>query len=201
MSRAKLFTFLSWMFRNRIRPDIGFESSLSQGCIRQRLAHQWQRQKCSSRSTCVDYIDSQRTASPRSVASSSSPARIGPTPDGVPVKITSPGKRVSDCGRKSDNFGYRINHLTGPRTLSHFAILPQLNRQIADLDVGINKRTDRRVGIERFAAAELFFGFLQIAIADIETDGVAKDKIGASLSETFFARLPITMASSVSKSV
>ncbi len=29
-------------------------------------------------------------------ASISSPARIGPTPDGVPVKIKSPGKRVSD---------------------------------------------------------------------------------------------------------
>src|SRR5205823_6987499 len=27
-------------------------------------------------------------------ASSSSPARIGPTPEGVPVKITSPGKSV-----------------------------------------------------------------------------------------------------------
>ena len=29
-------------------------------------------------------------------ASNSSPARMGPTPDGVPVKITSPGIRVSD---------------------------------------------------------------------------------------------------------
>jgi hypothetical protein len=29
-------------------------------------------------------------------ASNSSPARIGPTPEGVPVKITSPGSKVSD---------------------------------------------------------------------------------------------------------
>ena len=70
-----------------------------------------------------------------------------------------------------------INHLTGARSLFHFAILPDLDFKIANINVSINKRPDRRVGVKRLAAPKLFFRFLQITIADVFADGVTKNEI------------------------
>src|SRR5205807_2941855 len=79
--------------------------------------------------------------------------------------------------RERNNLCHRVNHLAGARFLAHFAVLPQFQRQIANIDIGINKRPDWRVSIERFAAPKLLFRLLQVAIADIETDRIAENKV------------------------
>ena len=48
----------------------------------------------------------------------------------------------------ADDFTDRVNHLAGPRFLADFSILAQFDRQIANVDIGINERPDRRVSVE-----------------------------------------------------
>ena len=61
--------------------------------------------------------------------------------------------------------------------------------KVCDIDVRIYKRSDRRVSVERFAATELFFRFLQITIADVFTDGVTENEIERGLNaHTFCGR-------------
>ena len=66
--------------------------------------------------------------------------------------------------------------------------MPELDGQIANIDIGIYKRPYRRVGVERFAAAKLLFGFLQIAIADVEADRVTKNEIERAFRRYIFRR-------------
>ena len=82
---------------------------------------------------------------------------------------------------EGDNLRDGINHLARARLLFHFAILPKRDRQIADIDLGVNEWPDRRVGVERFAARELFLGFLQVAIADVFANRVTENMIERAL--------------------
>jgi hypothetical protein len=41
-----------------------------------------------------------------------------------------------------------INHLTRARLLSHLAILPKFDREIANIDIGIHERPNWRVSVE-----------------------------------------------------
>ena len=61
--------------------------------------------------------------------------------------------------------------------LPNFAVLPQRDRQVRDFHPGVNKRAHRRVGVERFRASELFFGCLEIAVADIFADRITEDML------------------------
>ena len=87
---------------------------------------------------------------------------------------------------KGDDVGDGINHLAGAGTLFHIAILPEGDFKIGHFDTRIDEWSDRGVGVERFAAAELFLGFLQIAITDVFADGVAKNKITRLLDDDIF---------------
>ena len=79
---------------------------------------------------------------------------------------------------EGDDLGDRINHLAGPRFLFHFAVLAQRYFEVADLDFAVNEWSHWRVGVERFTARKLLFGLLQVAIADIEPDGVTENVVG-----------------------
>src|SRR5207244_4742445 len=87
---------------------------------------------------------------------------------------------------KGDDVGDGINHLTGAGALFHFANLPERNFKIGHIDIRIDEWSDRGVGIERFTAAKLFLGFLQVAVADVFADAVAKNKITRLLDTDIF---------------
>ena len=70
-----------------------------------------------------------------------------------------------------------MDHSARARALTQLAVLPQLYRCVAHIGIGINEGSDRRIGVERFAATKLFFLFLQIAIGDIEGDGVTENML------------------------
>src|SRR5205814_5772382 len=71
----------------------------------------------------------------------------------------------------------RIDHSARARALPQLAILPQLERNIAHIHIGINEWPNRRVRIKRFATAKLLFLFLQIAVGNIEADCVTEHMI------------------------
>ena len=73
--------------------------------------------------------------------------------------------------------------------LSRLSVLPKFNREIANIDIGIHKRPERRVGVERFTPAKLFFGLLQIAIADVDPETVAENELRRLLRVHVFCRL------------
>ena len=66
---------------------------------------------------------------------------------------------MSDWLAKETMSRHRINHLAGAGLLFHFAVLPERNLQIARFNLGINKWSDRRVGIEGFARENCFSDF------------------------------------------
>ena len=70
-----------------------------------------------------------------------------------------------------------MDHSARARALAQLTVLPQLHRGIAHIDIGIYEGSDRRVGVERFAATKLLLLFLQIAIGDIEADRVTENVI------------------------
>ena len=70
-----------------------------------------------------------------------------------------------------------MDHSARARALAQFAVLPQLYRSVAHIGIGIYEGTYRCIGVERFAATKLLLLFLQIAIGDIEADGVAENVI------------------------
>src|SRR5437870_13797749 len=70
---------------------------------------------------------------------------------------------------KGNDLPDRINHLTRARLLPHFAVLTQFQRQIANVDIAVNEPADWRVGVERFAAPELFFRLLSITDSHVES--------------------------------
>jgi len=79
-SRAKVFTFLQGHPLSECHFYFAFAAALG----------------CNARSQRALLTRFRSGGQSPICASNSSPARIGPTPDGVPVKITSPGIRVSD---------------------------------------------------------------------------------------------------------
>src|SRR6478609_3030621 len=68
-----------------------------------------------------------------------------------------------------------MDHSARARALAQLAVLPQLYRGVAHIGIGIYEGSDRRVGVERFAATKLLLLFLQIAIGDIEADRVTEN--------------------------
>src|SRR6476620_376360 len=70
-----------------------------------------------------------------------------------------------------------MDHSASARALAQLAVLPQVYRRIAHIGVGVYKRSYRCVRVERFAATKLLLLFLQIAIGDIEADGVTENVI------------------------
>src|SRR6516162_9775197 len=70
-----------------------------------------------------------------------------------------------------------MDHSARARALAQLAVLPQLYRRVAYIDIGVYEGSDRCVRVERFTATKLFLLFLQIAIGDIEADCVTKNMI------------------------
>ena len=70
-----------------------------------------------------------------------------------------------------------MDHSASARALAQLAVLPQLYRRVAHISIGINEGSYRRIGVQRFAATKLLLLFLQIAIGDIEADGVTENVI------------------------
>src|ERR1700745_303609 len=70
-----------------------------------------------------------------------------------------------------------MDHSARAGALGPLAVLPQLYRDIAHIRIGIHEGPDWRIGIERFAATKLLLLFLQIAIGNIEADGVTENAI------------------------
>ena len=70
-----------------------------------------------------------------------------------------------------------MDHQASARALAQLAVLPQLYRRVAHIDVCIYEWPYRCVGVERFAAAKLLLLLLQIAIGDVEADGVTENMI------------------------
>src|SRR5215471_5732865 len=70
-----------------------------------------------------------------------------------------------------------MDHSARARVLAQLAVLPQLYRRVAYIDIGIHKRAYRCIRVERFAATKLLLLFLQIAIGDVEADGVTENMI------------------------
>src|SRR6516225_12247679 len=70
-----------------------------------------------------------------------------------------------------------MDHSARARALTQLAVLPQLYRRVAYIDIGIYEGSDRCVRVERFTATKLSLLFLQIAIGDIEADRVTKNVI------------------------
>ena len=68
-----------------------------------------------------------------------------------------------------------MDHSARARALAQLAVLPQLYRGVAHIGIDIDEGSDRRVGVERFAATKLLLLFLQIAIGDIEADRVTEN--------------------------
>src|SRR5438552_18566763 len=68
-----------------------------------------------------------------------------------------------------------MDHLARARALPQLTVLPQLNRNIANIRIRVHKWSNRRVGVERFTAAKLLLLFLQIAIGDVETERVTEN--------------------------
>src|SRR5262245_24778922 len=54
------------------------------------------------------------------------------------------------------------------------------------MNIRINKWSDRCISVERFATTELLFRFLQIAIANVFTDGVAENEIVRGINAHIF---------------
>jgi len=70
-----------------------------------------------------------------------------------------------------------MDHSACARSLAQLAILPQCYGHIAHIGIGIHEGSYRCIGVERFAATKLLLLFLQIAIGDIEPDGVTENMI------------------------
>ncbi len=70
-----------------------------------------------------------------------------------------------------------MDHSACARALAHFAVLPQLYRNIANVGIRVHEWSDRCVGVERFAAAKLLLLFLQITISNIEAYGVTENVV------------------------
>ena len=70
-----------------------------------------------------------------------------------------------------------MDHSARARALAQLAVLPQLYRGVAHIGIGIHEGSYRCIRVERFAATKLLLLFLQIAIGDIEADGVTENMI------------------------
>src|ERR1700761_1837109 len=79
-----------------------------------------------------------------------------------------------------------MDHSARARALTQLAVLPQIYRGVAHIRIGIYEGSNWRVGVERFAATKLFFLFLQIAISDIEADGVTENVIECIIRADIF---------------
>src|SRR4029079_7558199 len=70
-----------------------------------------------------------------------------------------------------------MDHSACARALAQIAVLPQLYRHVAHIDICIHEGSYRRIGVERFAAAKLLLLFLQIAIGNVEANGVPENMV------------------------
>ena len=103
-----------------------------------------------------------------------------PTPEGVPVRIISPGLSVKARDRYAINSSHAENHIAGRSVLFFDAVDGSHNAQvlwIGDLIGGDQAGTDGTERIEALGAHPLFVARLQVAGGDIVGDGVAEDVI------------------------
>src|SRR5437773_7077498 len=68
-----------------------------------------------------------------------------------------------------------MDHSTRARALAQLTVLPQLYRNIPNIHIRVHEWSNRRIGVERFAAAKLLLLFLQIAIGDVEADSITEN--------------------------
>ncbi len=138
---------------------------------------------------------------PEISTSTTSPDTIGPTPAGVPVRMTSPGKSVktldayamtdaTECTMSSNRPCWRTSPFTRVSTVPLYTVY----------SVSMNGPSGQNVS-KPFALWLLAVAVLQVARRHVVGDRVdPKTTVAASASLTFFAMLPMTIASSPSNS-
>ena len=92
---------------------------------------------------------------PWTETSTSSPTSIGPTPSGVPVRITSPGQQRHHAGDVGDQGGDVEDHVLGGAVLLDVAVEVGLHPQVADVELGLDPGAERAEGVEALGAGEL----------------------------------------------
>ena len=98
-----------------------------------------------------------------------------PTPQGVPVRITSPGSSVKRVRAEADQLGDAEDHLRGVGVLQQLAVDLRGHAQVlrvVDLD---ELGPERAEGVQALGAHPLDVGELQVARGDVVGDRVAAD--------------------------
>ncbi len=123
---------------------------------------------------------------PSTVTLTESPTCIGPTPSGVPVRITSPGSSVmkdemysmisGTLKNMSEVLPFCLSSSPPPR-LSSRVVTSTLRR----VEVGLDPRSERAERVEALGAGPLTVLGLQVARGDVVGDGVAEDHLGGVL--------------------
>ena len=78
-------------------------------------------------------------------------------------------------GDEADQFVRLENELARVRVLAELAVLELLDVQMVCVNLRLHQRTERREGVERFAARPLAVGFLDDAVADVLRRRVTKN--------------------------
>ena len=113
----------------------------------------------------------------RSSRSTSSPTASGPTPAGVPVRITSPGSSVIawlTCDTSSST--PRIICEVRP-ACSSSPLTVVVHGEVGRVEVGGDPRAERAEGVEALGPAPLLLGALQVAGRDVVGAGEAEHDV------------------------
>ncbi len=115
---------------------------------------------------------------PSTLISTTSPGRMGPMPEGVPVAMTSPGSRVMIREMKETRVGTAKDQVTGVAVLPALAVQVAFHREVIRVgNLGFNPGPQGREGVEALGAGELAVLFLQIPGGDVVDAGVAQDVV------------------------
>ena len=116
------------------------------------------------------------TPTPSISTSTRSPGTIGPTPEGVPVRMMSPGSRVMID---------EMNETSSPTPNTRSAVEPDcrvspLTREITDkpllwIEVGVDGRAERAERVEALGSCPLTVGTLQVSSRDVVRCGVSEN--------------------------
>ena len=81
-----------------------------------------------------------------------SPGVSGPTPDGVPVVMTSPGLQRHEPRDVLDEIGHRENQLARVGVVTALAVHPAFDAELRRIEAHRDAGTDRAEGVEALGA-------------------------------------------------
>ena len=126
-----------------------------------------------------------RAPRPSIETSTSSPGCIGPTPSGVPVRITSPGSSVITLVMWATRVGMsKIRSLVEPsctRSPLRWVWTRTPSAKSLRVEVGLDPGAERAEGVEALGAGPLPVLLLQVARGHVVGDRVAEDHVGGLL--------------------